>query len=77
MTGGLGADIVLFKAGHRGSYENLADTILDSSQDDGGIIDLPQIDAIADGVTMPSPPSAMKFSPARQANCASLPPNTA
>ncbi|MXO49672.1 hypothetical protein GRI69_15590 [Erythrobacter vulgaris] len=49
MTGGGGADTFLFKAGHTGSYENIADTILDFSQAEGDIIDLSQIDAIAGG----------------------------
>lgn len=35
MTGGIGAETFLFKAGHTGSNENLADTILDLSQADG------------------------------------------
>lgn len=47
MTGGAGADSFVFKAGHSGSYEHLADTILDFSRAEGDLIDLSQIDAIA------------------------------
>ena len=45
MTGGAGADTFLFKAGHTGRFETVADTILDFSQADGDLIDLSEIDA--------------------------------
>ncbi|MBX7457184.1 sulfatase-like hydrolase/transferase [Qipengyuania sp. 1NDH17] len=49
LTGGTGADSFVFETGHSGRWTGNADVISDFSQEDGDIIDLSAIDAIAGG----------------------------